>query len=45
MISNTELLYVKAKQFQDKRVKIVEDYEKAFQALERFKGSQVMKTT
>lgn len=40
MISNTELLYVKAKQFQDKRVKIVEDYEKAFQALERFKGSQ-----
>lgn len=40
MITNTELLYVKAKQFQDKRVKIVEDYEKAFQALERFKGSQ-----
>lgn len=40
MISNTELLYVKAKQFQDKRVEIVEEYEKAFQALQRFKGSQ-----
>lgn len=40
MIKNTELLYVKMKNFQDKRVKIVETYEKGVKSLERFKGSK-----
>ena len=40
MISNTELFYVKAKQFQDKRREIEEGYEKNLKALERFKGSK-----
>ena len=40
MITNTELLYTKARAFQDKRAEIVGNYEKSLQALERFKGSK-----
>lgn len=40
MISNTELLYTKARAFQDKRTEIIGIYEAALQKLERFKGSQ-----
>lgn len=40
MITNTELLYTKAKQFQDKRTQLMTDYETKVQNLERFKGSQ-----
>jgi len=39
MITNTELLYLKMKQFQDKRVELVEKYEEGLQSIERFKGS------
>lgn len=40
MITNTDLLYIKAKQFQDKRAEIIEDYEGRAQSLARFKGSK-----
>lgn len=40
MITNTELFYTKAKQFQDKRIEIMEGYEKSRKTLDRFKGSQ-----
>ena len=40
MIKNTELLYAKMKQFQDKRVEIVDAHEKKLKSLERYKGSK-----
>lgn len=40
MIKNTELLYRKAKEFQDKRSDLNKKYEKDLQSIERFKGSQ-----
>ena len=40
MITNTDLFFVKAKDFQDKRIEILDGYEKNLKALERFKGSQ-----
>lgn len=40
MITNTDLLYAKMKEFQDKRVGITEAYDKSVKSLERFKGSQ-----
>lgn len=40
MIKNTELFYVKAKAFQDKREEIESNYEKGLKALDRFKGSK-----
>lgn len=40
MITNTELFYVKMKQFQDQRLKLTEEHDKAVKALERFKGSR-----
>ena len=40
MIKNTELLYTKMKQFQDKRVEIVDAHEKKLKSLERYKGSK-----
>lgn len=40
MITNTDLLYAKMKEFQDKRVEITEAYDKSVKSLERFKGSQ-----
>lgn len=40
MITNTDLLYVKAKQFQDKRAEIIEKYEEDLRSFERFKGSK-----
>lgn len=39
MITNTELFYTKAKQFQDKRIEIMEGYEKSRKTIDRFKGS------
>lgn len=40
MIKNTELFYTKMKQFQDKRVEIVDAHEKKLKSLERYKGSK-----
>lgn len=40
MIKNTELFYVKAKAFQDKREDIESNYENNVKSLERFKGSK-----
>ena len=40
MISNTDLLFTKAKEFQDKRLELCGEYELALQKLERFKGSE-----
>ena len=39
MIKNSELFFVKAKAFQDKRSEIKADYIKALKALDRYKGS------
>lgn len=39
MITNTDLFYTKANQFQYQRVKIVEEYENKARMLEKFKGS------
>lgn len=39
MITNTELYYAKMKQFQDRRLEILDGYEKSRKSLERFKGS------
>lgn len=39
MITNTDLFYTKAKQFQDRRTEIVEEYENKARMLEKFKGS------
>ena len=40
MIKNSDLFYVKAKQYQEKRQEIVDEYEVRLKALERFKGSK-----
>lgn len=40
MITNTELFYTKMKQFQDRRLDMTEEHDKAVKALERWKGSK-----
>ena len=43
MISNSDLFYKKALSFQDKRVEIKENYNKALKSIERYKGSPAFK--
>lgn len=40
MITNTKLLYEKAKQFQDERLKLINEYEEKLKSLDRFQGSK-----
>ena len=40
MIKNTEVFYTKAKEFQDKRSRIVADYEADLKRIEAYKGSE-----
>ena len=39
MLKNTEMLYRKAKEFQEKRAKLVSDYEEGLEKLKRYEGS------
>ena len=40
MVSNSELFFVKAKEFQDRRNKLKDDYVKSMRSMERYKGSK-----
>ena len=40
MIKNTDLFYTRAKEYQDKRKGIIDEYEKRLESLETAKGSK-----
>lgn len=40
MITNTEIFFVRAKQFQDKRAEIMDEYEHGVETVEKFRGSR-----